>query len=289
MTTDTSKITGAADELSAGLAKGGTAAKTLGAEIANAFKSLDDRVTAIEAGGTTPPVEPPIEPPIEPPPANTYGKIENFNGSNGSSFKVDSATCSAQNANQPHCVTKVDDYTLRFEARQADIWSTSSGYSDSGCNRTELEFHDRYNEGVMMNWEGTVTVLAGPLNAQAMLVQSHAVTNVNPTYCPFSFKLEHNTEKLMIVLQEPNNGWNMVYRSPNAVVHGQPMRLRAKVKMGPKGNGYVGAWWDDKQIVDFNGKVGATNSQYYWKYGVYRDQVPEVSKVDFKNIHITTG
>ena len=64
MTTDTSKITGAADELSAGLAKGGTAAKTLGAEIANAIKALDTRVTALE---TDVPVTPPIEPPIEPP------------------------------------------------------------------------------------------------------------------------------------------------------------------------------------------------------------------------------
>ena len=59
MATDTSKITGAADELSAGLAKGGSAARTLGAEIANAIKSLDARVTAIEGGGET---QPPIPP-----------------------------------------------------------------------------------------------------------------------------------------------------------------------------------------------------------------------------------
>ncbi len=279
MTTDTSKITTAADELSSGLTKGGSAAKTLGAEIANAFKSLDDRVSAIEAGGST-------QPPIEPP-ANTYGKVENFNGSNGSSFKVDGQACSAQNANKPHCVTKIDDYTLRFEAQQGDIWSTG-GYSDSGCNRTELEFVTKYNQGVVMNWEGTVTLVEGPANADAMLVQCHATTNVNPTYCPFSFKLNEEG-KLQIVLQEPNNGWNLVYKSPSAVAHGQPMRLRAKVKMNPTGGGYVGAWWDDKQIVDFNGKVGATNSSYYWKYGVYRDQVPEASKVDFKNVHITTG
>jgi hypothetical protein len=66
MATDTSKITGAADELSAGLAKGGTAAKTLGAEIANAIKSLDGRVAALESGGVTPP-NPNPEP--NPPPA----------------------------------------------------------------------------------------------------------------------------------------------------------------------------------------------------------------------------
>src|SRR4029077_2544606 len=54
MATDTSKITGAADELSAGLAKGGTAAKALGAEIANAIKSLDTRVTALESAEPVP-------------------------------------------------------------------------------------------------------------------------------------------------------------------------------------------------------------------------------------------
>ena len=64
MATDTTKITGAADDLSDKLTKGGSAAKTFGAEIANAIKSLDGRVAALEAGGTT---QPPIEPPIEPP------------------------------------------------------------------------------------------------------------------------------------------------------------------------------------------------------------------------------
>ena len=77
MTTDTSKITGAADELSAGLDKGGTAAKTFGAEIANAIAALDGRVTALENDVTEPPIEPPIEPPTgeELPPLMASGSI----------------------------------------------------------------------------------------------------------------------------------------------------------------------------------------------------------------------
>ena len=59
MTTDTSKITTAADELSSGLTKGGSAAKTLGQEIANAIKALDGRLTALESDVTEPPIEPP--------------------------------------------------------------------------------------------------------------------------------------------------------------------------------------------------------------------------------------
>ena len=83
MTTDTSKITGAADELSSGLSKGGSAAKTLGQEIANAIAALDGRVSALEAGGSVePPIEPPIEPPVEPPAALTPSGSITVSGNN---------------------------------------------------------------------------------------------------------------------------------------------------------------------------------------------------------------
>lgn len=65
--TDTSKITAATDELSGGLAKGGEAAKKLGSEIANAIKSLDaavaaldGRVATLEEGGNVEPPDPPV-------------------------------------------------------------------------------------------------------------------------------------------------------------------------------------------------------------------------------------
>lgn len=285
MATDTTKITGAADELSAGLAKGGTAAKTLGAEIANVIKSLDDRVSAIEAGGST-------QPPITPPPNNTYGLIENFNPANGARYKIDGLVVANDSCAKPWSLTKLDNYTLRVEVREGDVWAAAGGsYTDSGCNRCELSFADQYNEGSMMNWEATVTVLPGPKNTGSWcgLVQSHATTNVNPTYCPFAIQMEQNTDRLQIILQEPNNGWNRVYLAPNAVVRGQPMRLRSKVKMAPTGGGSVAVWLDDAQIVNFAGKVGATNSKYYWKCGIYRGTAPEVAQVEFKNIHITTG
>ena len=51
MATDTSKITTAADDLSDKMGKGGAAAKTLGAEIVNAIKSLDDEIAALGQGG----------------------------------------------------------------------------------------------------------------------------------------------------------------------------------------------------------------------------------------------
>ncbi len=273
MSTDTSKITGAADDLSDKLTKGGTAAKTLGAEIANAFNSLDARVAALEAGGGT-----------EPPPANTYGLIENFTGADRGRFKVDGLDVANQNANKSWSLVKADNYTLRFEIRSNDVEA-------GGNERTEIQFQNNYNEGVMLNWEGTVTVLPGPVSTGSWfcMVQCHATTNVSPTYCPFTFGIQRNTDKLEVCLQSPQGGNNYIYHSPNPIVRGQPMRLRAKVKMGTSGNGSCDVWWDDKQIVDFNGNVGATNSQYYWKYGAYRGDAPETIKVEFKNVHITTG
>jgi hypothetical protein len=49
MTIDTGKITGAADDLSDKLTKGGSAAKTLGVEIASTLNSLDARIAKLES------------------------------------------------------------------------------------------------------------------------------------------------------------------------------------------------------------------------------------------------
>ncbi len=211
-----------------------------------------------------------------------YGLIENFTGANTGRFKVDGFDVYNQNANKSWSLVKVDDYTLRVEIRSGDIEA-------GGNERTEIQFLNVYNEGVMQNWEGTITVLPGPVSTGSWfcLVQCHATTNVSPTYCPFSFGIERNTDKLQVVLQNPAQGNNYIYTSPQPIVRGQPMRLKVKVKMGT--SGYCGVWWNDNQIVNFNGAVLATNSQYYWKYGAYRGNAPETVKVEFKNVHITTG
>ncbi len=67
------------------------------------------------------------------------------------------------------------------------------------------------------------------------------------------------------------------------------MDIKAKVKMGPTGNGTVFVTLNGSTIVNFTGKVGATNSTYYWKCGTYRGTAMETTKVDFSHIRITTG
>lgn len=274
MATDTSKITGAADDLSDKLTKGGGAAKVLGAEIANAFAAQDARIAALEAGGGGGVVPP--EPPA------TGGKITNFSAASSSSFQIDGENVQPQNANKSWSINQVDDYTLRFEVRSGDKWE----HDDSSMNRSEIEFQEQYDEGVTMSYSDIITVKAGPPNTSGsnLLVQCHATTNVNPTYCPFSIGITppEPRENIRIVLQEPNQGWNQVWIMP--LVRDKAMKFDCKVKMGAAGNGKVEVWLDGNQIVDFNGKVGATNSKYYWKCGLYRGQVPETMTAEHKNI-----
>jgi hypothetical protein len=89
-------------------------------------------------------------------------------------------------------------------------------------------------------------------------------------------------ENIRIVLQEPNNGWNQVWIMP--LTRDKAMKFDCKVKMGPSGNGKIEVWLDGNQIVNFSGRVGATNSKYYWKCGLYRGQVPETISAEHRNI-----
>ena len=215
--------------------------------------------------------------------------ITNFSSANGSMFTVDGYSAQAQNANQPWSLTQPDANTLQFSVQSGDRWSVG-GYSDSGANRSEIQFSPLYAAGTQINMSETITIQPGPTNTASWvdLTQLHATTNVSPTYSPFVLGLD-TSDRLQVILQNPSDGNLYVYRSPNPVVRGQPMDLDFQVKMGPSGGGYVGVWLDGNQIVDYHGAVGATNSEYYWKVGVYRGSAAETLTATFSNVDIWTG
>jgi hypothetical protein len=220
--------------------------------------------------------------------------ITSFSGANGSIFTVDGYSVQAENANQPWSLTEPSVNTLRFSVQSGDHWSVGS-YSDltmdAGANRSEIQFSPHYSAGTQINLSETLTIQPGPTNTASWLdlTQLHATTNVAPTYSPFVLGLDQS-DHLEVILQSPNQSSNnLVYRSPNPIVRGQPMDLNFQLIMGPSGGGYVGVWLDGTQIVNYHGPVGATGSEYYWKLGVYRGPAAETMTADFSNVQITTG
>ena len=216
--------------------------------------------------------------------------ITSFSGTNGSQFTVDDETVLAQNANKSWSLTQPDANTLRFSVQSGDYWSTS-GWSDltndGGANRSEIEFSPRYAAGTQINISETLTVEPGATNTASFLDlnQLHSTTQSPPS--PFVLGLD-KSDHLVVVLQSPTTSWNVVYRSPDPIVRGQPMDLNFQLNMGPSGNGYVGVWLDGTQIVNYHGAVGATGAEYFWKEGIYRGPAAETITAEFSNVQITT-
>ncbi len=220
----------------------------------------------------------------------TGGLITSFSGANGAAFNVGGQSVQAENANKSWSLTQLNSNTLRFSVHSGDHW-TSGSYNDSPSERSEIQFAPLYSAGTQINVSETITVQPGPVNTASWcdLNQLHATTNVSPTYSPFVIGLDQS-DRLCVVLQSPGQTQNnLVYKSPNPVVRGQPMNLISQVSMGPTGGGFVRVWLNGTQIVNFTGAVGATNSQYYWKLGVYRGAAVETITADFSNVQIATG
>jgi hypothetical protein len=282
MATDTTKITGAADELSAGLTKGGSAAKTLGVEIANAIKSLDTRVSAIEAGGTQPPIEPP-------PTTNTHGEITNFTATSGGRFKIDGVDTSVQNSNKAWSLANPDKYTLRFEVHRGDPWTSSGGYADrASIDRSEVEYSKQYGNGQQTTGEFSMLVEPGATTHDDWLVLAQLHHSNGPQGgVPFSIDLRG--EKIRVVARASNNSSSgeydvVLWDDPNNIQRGRLYKWKVIFMAGNAGK--VQVWRDGTQIANYNGRVGYDLEQY-WKFGIYRgNDVQEVMATQIKNIHI---
>jgi hypothetical protein len=225
-------------------------------------------------------------------PANTKGKITNFSAANNATWQIDGKDVTNQNANKSWSLKKIDDYTLRFEVRSGDVWYNTSGGHDNTTNRNEVaDGKDggstvTYPEGETLQLSETITIEPGPKNTSSWcdLTQLHATTDTPPS--PFVIQLSRE-DKLEVVLQKPPSTNLYVYKTPNPITRGKPINVRAAVKMGPSGNGKVEVWFDDAKVVDYSGAVGATNSRYSWKFGLYRGETPETLSAVFRNVSLT--
>ena len=262
MATDTSKITTAANDLGDGLTKGGGAAKTLGSEIANAIKSLDSRVAALEAGGGSNP-----NPPDPGPGPSTDGKIEGFKPASSANYTVGGVSVSNQNANKSWSVTKPDDYTLRFEQRAGDLWTEGDS-----TNRSEISWGPHWNAGETYKAKFKITLHAGQFTTDWMtLDQVHDTLGIAAPYV-----IELQNEKFTILARYIKSGQSS--HTTETVWQGSTVQrekeyaFEVQFKFNPGGGGFLKAWMDGQQIVNYSGQFGFNCSQYYYKNGIYRSK-----------------
>ena len=226
----------------------------------------------------------------DPLPVNTKGKITNFKKNNAEVWQIDGKNVGNQNASKAWSLTQLDDYAVRLEVRAGDLW-VNPHYNDAGNNRNEVAYGDLngatiYPEGVQLNLSMTVTIEPGPVSTSGWcdLAQLHSTTNTPPS--PFYINLDKG-DFLNVIIQSPTIPYKSIYRSPQPVVRGKAMNLRAEVMMKPAGGGYARVWLDNVQIANYTGAIGATGSQYGWKFGLYRGEVPETLSAVFRNVSLT--
>ena len=298
MATDTTKITGAADDLSDKLTKGGGAAKTLGAEIANAIKSLDGRVAALEAGGGTTPIEPPIEPPA----GSTGGKITNFTSTPKQRFQLDSVDTQVHTAGRTYSIANPDEYTLRFEAHNGDY----AWYDSSGVNRSEVEWTHRVPADQAIEQSFQLMIEKNGPNGFVNTANSYFITgqwhNDDDSGGPYTSPPLYFT-----FVRGPNNPWDpgdhiqvhglhgqypstsfdhlLLWTDPNPIVCDVYHKVRIEVKFQTNNNGYARVWIDDVQRVDYRGPIGFGRANYF-AYGIYRSAAQENASVKYKNMTI---
>jgi hypothetical protein len=304
MATDTTKITGAADDLSDKLTKGGSAAKTLGAEIANAIKSLDDRVSAIEAGATQPPIEPPIEPP--PTSGASGGVITEFTQSPGQNFKIDGRAYCVDTAGKSHSMTSPDNKTLRFEVRSGENWAA---HDSSSVNRSEADGAPSiipYGGIIKLAYKLRIEPGGANTTSWCVIGQFHnddkgraaelGLSQIQWTSPPFAMELYG--EKFSIMLRHcptdknPENGAGNLtlvraWTASTPVERGRTYDVKWEIKPVNDSSGYLYLRLDNVEVCAYHGPVGYGPWGVYWEFGIYREQNSTPLAATYQNVTLT--
>jgi hypothetical protein len=284
MTTDTGKITEAANALADGLSKGGGAARTLGQEIVNVFAGLDARISALEAG--SPPVEPP---------SGQVGLITDFQGTLNDIFYVDSLQFSVNGAARPYSMTNPDPYTLRFEVRQGDhAWGAESDVSLAQYQGAKFPTGSELDISFRLKVEPN-----GPnnslVNGAGWFVLGE-IASTHPTPHSPCFALELIGDRLRVNIRYVNPGGNpsnsssdlqfrTLWNDPRPLPLGQYLDIGIRAKVSNAGGGYVRVWRGGEQVVDYSGPIGY-GDDLYWNYGTYRETRPETVIGSYKNFSL---
>jgi polysaccharide lyase-like protein len=232
-----------------------------------------------------------------PPSGPTGGKITNFTNQEYGNFKIDNYTYYVHAPNNPWCITKLDDYTLRFECRPGDRTSGDG----TGCYRSEIACGlEHAADNTEINLEYRLMMEPGTANPSTyffLLGQMHNDDDSLPAgqagTSPI-FALELYQEKLQVVLRyvppggNPNNNsgqcqTKIPWKSSTDLVRGRWYVVKIQAKSNQR-DGYLRAWLDGAQIVNYTGPLGYGCSSY-WEYGIYKQSDTQITFVaQYKNM-----
>jgi hypothetical protein len=273
MTTDTSKITTAANDLGDGLAKGGAAAKTLGQEIVNAIKSLDSRVTALESSPA--PIPPDPGPGPDPAPDHPYEDLTKY-------YKFPSGTVTFPDANSVHCLVAAGDHAVwDSNCDFAGLSRESVGKFPTGSN-IHLDYHFKIDAGDPMtgNW-----VICGEIH-------NDDGTLGRATSPPMSIHFDKDHMSIVAIAggtSSSNDKWMWPYTDANKIERGKDYHLRVDVKFTK--DGYLKVTRDGAVLLDYKGNIGY-GAPTYWMPDIYRSNTNpttrETTAVGFSKMQVWT-
>jgi hypothetical protein len=279
MTTDTSKITQAANDLSSGLTKGGTAAKTLGAEIANVFVAQDATLTALEARVAALENVPPVEPPIEPPPVEEIPPADHPYEDFTTYYAFPTGT-----------VIFPDNNTVRCQVARGDhaTWDAScdfaglSGPNFAAGSNIHIDYHFKIEAGADMTGRW---VICGEIhNDDGALGRA--------TSPPFSIHFDKDHLSIVAIAggtSGSNDQWMWPYNDPNKVQRDHDYHFRVDVCFTK--TGYLKVTRDGEVLLDYHGNIGY-GAPTYWMPDIYRSNTnpttTETTAVVFTKMQVWT-
>ncbi|WP_262300412.1 polysaccharide lyase, partial [Microvirga sesbaniae] len=179
---------------------------------------------------------------------------------------------------------------MRFEVRKGDVFSDSGWTDPSTSERNNVQelVSNKHpvSQEVKINYDFMVE--PGAANTSRWVVLG-SLKGFYAADWSAPFEVAMRGEKLAITANYESSPGNMVYRdlwvSDVNITRGKWYDIKINFDWGASGNGKIDVFLDDKQVVNYDGKVGYYDqTAYLWKTGIYRGTAPETLAVQVKNL-----
>ncbi len=185
---------------------------------------------------------------------------------------------------------------LRFELRKDELWTDVTGKKSY---RSEIDIRDKpamkskkwYRFSLLLSADFPIE------DNRLILAQWHGrdkwwlgETNKSPVLAfrfrngEFSIRLLHSTER--IVKDVDNVPSEKLFKTKEFSLN-KWNEFVINVKWSYETDGFVNIWWDNRQIVQYNGAVGYNdNTGPYFQFGIYRDSTSKTYVSYMKDIEL---